>query len=92
MIGKIKHKGLRALYESGNRAKLNAEHVERLEDILTVLEAASCIHDCDVPGLKLHQLQGKRKDEWSLWVNGPWRVTFRFEGEEAYDVNYEQYH
>ena len=31
----------------------------------------------DSPGLKLHELSGKRKGYWSVWVSGNWRLTFR---------------
>ena len=46
----------------------------------------------NLPGLKLHRLKGTRKDTWSVWVNGNWRVTFSFEGKDAADVDYEDYH
>jgi proteic killer suppression protein len=32
------------------------------------------------------------KDTWSVWVNGNWRVTFSFEGKDAIDVDYKDYH
>ena len=46
----------------------------------------------NLPGLHLHQLSGKRGGVWSVWVSGNWRVTFRFVGEHAEIVNYEDYH
>ena len=46
----------------------------------------------DLPGLKLHELSGKRKRDWAVWVSGNWRVTFRFVGKDADDVDYEDYH
>lgn len=46
----------------------------------------------DLPGLRLHELKGSRKGTWSVTVSGDWRVTFRFEGKDAVDVNYEDYH
>ena len=45
-----------------------------------------------LPGLNLHQLIGDRKGTWSVRVSGNWRVTFRFEGEDVTDVDYEDYH
>jgi len=44
----------------------------------------------NLPGLYLHELKGKRRGTWA--VRGNWRVTFRFEGEDAVDVDYEDYH
>jgi proteic killer suppression protein len=46
----------------------------------------------DLPGLRLHELKGRDKGRWSVWVNGNWRVTFSFEEADATDVDYEDYH
>jgi len=46
----------------------------------------------DLPGLHLHQLKGSYRGTWSVRVNGNWRITFKFEGPDAVDVNYEDYH
>lgn len=46
----------------------------------------------DLPGLRLHRLKGDRKDAWSVWVSGNWRVTFLFVGKHAENVDYEDYH
>ena len=46
----------------------------------------------NLPGLFLHPLSGSRNKIWSVRVNGNWRVTFRFSGEHAEIVNYEDYH
>lgn len=54
-----------------------------------------CFHvprDMGLPGLNLHELGGDRRGIWSVKVSGNWRVTFRFEGEDASDVDYEDYH
>jgi proteic killer suppression protein len=47
------------------------------------------MEDMNVPGWKLHSLSTGR---WSVWVNGNWRMTFEFEGEDAILVDYEDYH
>jgi len=46
----------------------------------------------DLPGLRLHELKGKRKGTWTVNVSGNWRITFVFDGADAVDVNYEDYH
>lgn len=46
----------------------------------------------NAPSLKLHPLKGNRKGIWSVWVSGNWRITFRFEKGDAYDVKLEDYH
>jgi proteic killer suppression protein len=45
-----------------------------------------------LPGLRLHELKGDRKGTWSVSVSGSWRVTFSFDGKDAVDVDYEDYH
>ena len=59
---------------------------------LAALDTAEFIEDVDLPGYKLHQLKGNRKEIWSISVSGNWRVTFEFENGHAYIVNYEDYH
>jgi len=46
----------------------------------------------NLPGLYLHRLKGKRRDTWAVRVSGNWRITFEFDGEDAFDVDYEDYH
>ena len=40
----------------------------------------------------LHALKGERQGEWAISVSGNWRLTFRFEKDEASDINLEDYH
>jgi proteic killer suppression protein len=35
----------------------------------------------------LHKLKGDLKDFWSIDVNGPWRILFKFEHGDAYEVH-----
>ena len=50
------------------------------------------LQDMNLPGLDLHELKGRRRGTWAVRVSGNWRITFRFEGEDAVDVDYEDYH
>jgi proteic killer suppression protein len=45
-----------------------------------------------LPGLKLHPLKGDRKGTWAAAVSGNWRITFRFPGKDADNVDCEDYH
>ena len=92
MIRSFKHKGLEKFFESGSTAGIQAAHATRLRLILGRLNAATNANDMDLPGLRLHELAGKRAGIWSVTVNGNWRVTFRFEDGDAEIVNYEDYH
>ena len=92
MIRSFKHKGLHRSFEEGVKSGIRPEQAKRLRLILGALNAATSPNDMDLPGLRLHELKGDRKGTWSVTVSGNWRVTFRFEGKDAIDVDYEDYH
>ncbi len=92
MIKSWQHKGLKLFYETGSTAKINAGHADRLSDILQVLDFATAPEELNLPGLKLHKLSGNLKEFYSVKVNGNWRVIFKFEGQDAVLVDYQDYH
>ena len=92
MIRSFKHKGLARFFQSGTTAGIQPVHASRLRLILGRLHAATSPQDMNLPGLRLHELSGNRAGTWSVTVSGNWRVTFRFHGEDAEAVNYEDYH
>lgn len=92
MIRNIRHKGLRLLYEKGQTRGLQQEQITRLDAILARLDASACPADMDFPGLRLHPLSGKMNGFYAVDVSGNWRVIFRFEGEDAADVDLVDYH
>ena len=92
MIRSFRHKGLEKFFLKGTKSGIQAKHAPRLRLILGRLNAATDPKDMDLPGLKLHELRGKKKGVWSVWVSGNWRITFRFSGKDAELVDYENYH
>jgi proteic killer suppression protein len=92
VIRGFRHKGLRLLSETGNARGVQASHAQRLTDILDLLNAAAKPGDMDFPGSVLHPLKGKLKGFWAVRVSGNWRITFRFEKGDAFDVDYVDYH
>ena len=92
MIQKFKHKGLKRLFESGISSGVDPQHGTRIWKILALLETAETLEDMDLPGLGLHQLKGNRKGTWAVNVSGNWRITFKIQSGDAFDVNYEDYH
>ena len=89
MIKRFRHAGLQRFFETGSRSGIQPHHAPRLSRQLEKLDTARSASDMNVPGWKLHRLTAGR---WSVWVNGNWRMTFEFEGEDAILVNYEDYH
>lgn len=71
---------------------LDARQLARISRILDRLDTGVIIGDMNVPGYRLHALGGQRSGTWSVSVSGNWRITFRFESGNVYDVNLEDYH
>lgn len=86
------HKGLEKFFLRGTKSEIQAKHADRLRLILGRLHASTSVKDMDLPGLFLHELTGRRRGVWSVRVSGNWRITFKFDGKDAVDVNYEDYH
>jgi proteic killer suppression protein len=92
MIRNIRHKGLEKFYNEDETRGIQPAHVKRVRQILTRLDYARTIQDMDAPGLRLHPLKGEYKGFWAVSVSGNWRVIFRFEEGDAFDVDYVDYH
>ncbi|ATG88340.1 type II toxin-antitoxin system RelE/ParE family toxin [Methylomonas koyamae] len=92
MIKSFRHKGVQQYFETGSKAGINAEHAAKLARQLLLLNAAKIPQEMDVIGWKLHPLKGELIDHWAVKVNGNWRLTFTFEGEDAILVDYQDYH
>ena len=92
MIRSFKHKGLEKHFTKGAASGIQSAHRKRLRLILGRLSASTSPQDMDLPGLYLHQLRGKYRGRWSVRVSGNWRVTFKFDGPDAVDVDCEDYH
>ncbi len=86
------HKGLESYFYNGSKKGIQAQHAQKLADLLDRLDAARDITDMKFPGSDLHQLKGKMKGLWAVKVSGNWRLVFSFKEANAYDVNYIDYH
>jgi len=83
---------LQKFFELGSLAGIKPGHKQKIRMRLTALDTAICIEDMDIPGFRLHQLKGGKKGLWAIDVNKNWRIIFKFEGGNAYVVDYEDYH
>ena len=93
MIKTFRHKGLKAFFDKGSMAGIQAAHAPRLSAMLRRLNAATNAQGMNLPGWKLHPRKGRElKGHFSVWVNGNWRMTFTFEGTDAVLVDYQDYH
>ena len=92
VIIRFRRKGLKLLYEKGDRRRIPPEHVAKIERILARLDEATMARSMDLPGFRLHPLKGARKGHWAVSVSGAWRIVFRFEGGHVTDVDLVDYH
>ncbi len=92
MIKTFKSKALAALWNKGDASKLPPEQVARIKARLSQLDCAMQPEDMNVPGYFFHALTGDRVGSYSVRVNGNWRITFQWEGQDAIAVDHEDYH
>ena len=86
------HRGLKRLYERGDRGGIRPDLLDTVEDILARLDESGAPQALDLPGYRLHPLKGELKGFWSVTVRANWRIIFRFEGADAFDVELIDYH
>ena len=93
MIGSIRHKGLRRLFEAGDGKLLRPDMVPRLRRMLSAIHAAEELAELEsVSGWRLHPLKGNLKGLWSLSVSGNWRRVFKWNKGAATDIDLVDYH
>ncbi|MGD1101414.1 MAG: type II toxin-antitoxin system RelE/ParE family toxin [Terriglobia bacterium] len=92
MIRSFKHRGLKRLYERGDRSGIRPDLLDTVEDILARLDEAGAPQALNLPGYRLHPLKGDLNGFWSVTVRANWRVIFRFQGADAFDVELIDYH
>ncbi len=92
MIRSFRSKALRRFAEQGDASKLSVPNVRRVEAILFRLDSARRLEQMNAPGLRFHALKGKDKGRFAVDASGNWRLTFAWDGEDAVDVDLEDYH
>ena len=92
MIRTFRHAGLEKFFKTGSKAGIQPAHAAKLYLQLAALDVAKQPGDLAVPAWRLHSLKGDLAGHWAIKVDGNWRMTFRFEGEDAILVDYRDYH
>ena len=90
MIKSFRHRGLERFFRSGSKAGIRPKHAQKLRLQLFALDNAKNAYDLNAPGWHLHPLAVAFKDHWA--ISGNWRLTFKFEKEDAILVDYQDYH
>jgi proteic killer suppression protein len=92
MIKSFRHRGVEKFFHGGSKAGIQPAHEGKVRLQLFALDNAKRPGDMGAPGWKLHPLAGELKGHWAISVSGNWRLTFKFEGEDAILVDYQDYH
>ena len=92
MIRSFKHRGLKRLYERDDRRGIRPDLAETVEDILARLDEADMPQALNLPGYRLHMLKGDLRGFWSVTVRANWRIVFRFQDVDVFDVELTDYH
>jgi proteic killer suppression protein len=88
----FKHSGLKRFFDGNDGRRLPQDRLNRIDDILAKLTKSDALDALGVPGYRLHLLKGDRKGYWSVRVSANWRIVFRFESGNVYDVDLIDYH
>ncbi len=92
MIRSFRSKALRRFAEQGDASKLSVPNAGRIERILEQLDGATQPEEMNAPGYRFHGLKGQDKGRYAVDASGNWRVTFGWDGDDAIDVDLEDYH
>jgi toxin HigB-1 len=92
VIKSFKHAGLEKLFKDGSKAGINPAHARKLENQMATLNRSTGPRGMNVPGWDLYPLHKELASHWAVKVSGNWRLTFRFEGQDAILVDYQDYH
>ncbi len=92
MILRFRHKGLERFFTTGDTSGINPQFAKKLRRMLLLLDESTEPNGMNLPGYRLHPLKGDRKGQWAVWVSGNWRLIFAFEGANASDVDFDDYH
>ena len=92
MIENFKHRGLKKLYDKGDRIGLRTDIADKAELYLSILDTAETVQELDITGFGLHRLTGNLKGFYSVFVSRNHRIIFRFKDGSAFDVDLVDYH
>ncbi|MBK1695453.1 peptidase [Chromatium weissei] len=92
MIRNFQHKGLERFFIKSDTRGLNVQYITRIQRLLDRLDISCRPEEMNLPGYNFHGLHGFNPKRYAVNVSGNWRITFAFDGENAIDVNLEDYH
>lgn len=93
MIRSFKDKETQKLFMGRRSRAVSGQAVRRAQVKLAQLDQVESVEELEVPpGNRLHALGGDREGRWAIRINDQYRICFRFESGDAYDVEATDYH
>ena len=92
MIRSLKGRALKRLYAAADRSGIRGDLVDTVERILFAMDSATSPQALNLPRYRLPSLKGDRQGSWAVTVRANWRIIFRFEDGDAWDVELIDYH
>ena len=92
MIASFRSRALKRFWDKDDARRLPPDQIARIRQILRLLDTSVTPQDLDVTGLHFHPLTGDMKGRYAVTVKANWRITFAWDGEDAIEVDHEDYH
>ncbi|MFO1135253.1 MAG: type II toxin-antitoxin system RelE/ParE family toxin [Rhodoblastus sp.] len=92
MIKSFRSRALKRFWTKSDASGLRRDWVRKVERQLTVLDSATSPDEMDVVTYGFHRLTGDQAGRFAVTVSRNWRLTFAFDGQDAIDVDLEDYH
>lgn len=93
MIRSFADKRTERIFEGKQVPKLPVEIQRRALNKLRIMDKTTSLEELRIPpGNRLEILSGNRKGQYSIRINQKWRICFRWDDENAYEVEITDYH
>jgi proteic killer suppression protein len=92
MIASFKSRALKRYWTKNDASGIRPDWVAKVRIVLSRLDAAAKPEAMDIPGLRFHALTGDLASRYAVTILRNWRITFGWDGDDAIDVDMEDYH
>lgn len=92
MIESFQSKALKRFWLNGDIAAIKPEWRKKVGIVLNAMDGSVRPEDLDLPGFGFHPLTGNMSGRYAITVSRNWRITFGWSGEDAVDIDMEDYH
>jgi proteic killer suppression protein len=91
MIKSFRSKALQEVWDKGSSRRIAPNLHKRIAVRLDLLDSVVAPEGMNVASFNFHALHGKPQ-RYTVHVNGPWCITFEWDGTDVLRVDLEQYH